>query len=296
MRLRSAVLLTVLASAPACAQFDSVIPVEYTASPAGATFIWFSSARTYQWLIAESELTAYVGQDLTGIAMRLPTSATSAWPTADASYTNFDIYLSGSVDPASRSLTLALNVVGAQTQVRAGVLNIATGSYGFGGTPNPFGPTIAFDTPYPYSGGNLLIEVRQNGLSGSNTRSLESVGTAISGYGTRFSACWIGSYTATAGSQGNFTVLRLIADSGGPTCEPDLTATAVPGQPGYGVPDGILNNDDFFYYLAQFAGGNVAVADLTSTAVPGQPGYGVPDGIINNDDFFYYLAIFAAGC
>ncbi len=81
-----------------------------------------------------------------------------------------------------------------------------------------------------------------------------------------------------------------------PSCQPDLTAGAVPGQPGYGVPNGVLNNDDFFYYLSQFAAGNVAVADLTTTAVPGQPGYGVPNGIINNDDFFFYLSIFSAGC
>ncbi|MEZ6233837.1 MAG: GC-type dockerin domain-anchored protein [Phycisphaerales bacterium] len=79
-------------------------------------------------------------------------------------------------------------------------------------------------------------------------------------------------------------------------CEPDLTTGAIAGQPGYGVPNGILNNDDFFYYLAQFAAGNLAVADLTTGAIAGQPGYGVPNGVINNDDFFYYLAIFAAGC
>ncbi len=81
-----------------------------------------------------------------------------------------------------------------------------------------------------------------------------------------------------------------------PACAPDLTTGAIPGQPGYGVPNGILNNDDFFYYLSQFAAGNLAVADLTTGAISGQPGYGVPNGIINNDDFFYYLTIFAAGC
>ena len=81
-----------------------------------------------------------------------------------------------------------------------------------------------------------------------------------------------------------------------PTCRPDLTTTAIPGSPGYGVPNGILNNDDFFYYLAQFAAGNLAVADMATTAIPGSPGYGVPNGILNNDDFFFYLAIFAAGC
>ncbi len=83
---------------------------------------------------------------------------------------------------------------------------------------------------------------------------------------------------------------------GTPTCLPDLTNTAIPGTVGYGIPNGTLNNDDFFYYLAQFAANNLAVADLTTTAIPGSPGYGVPNGTLNNDDFFYYLALFAAGC
>lgn len=82
----------------------------------------------------------------------------------------------------------------------------------------------------------------------------------------------------------------------GQPCRPDLTTTAVAGQPGYGVPNGILSNDDFFYYLAQFAAGNLAVADLTTTAVSGAPGYGVPNGVLTNDDFFYYLTLFAEGC
>ncbi|MEZ6233179.1 MAG: GC-type dockerin domain-anchored protein [Phycisphaerales bacterium] len=81
-----------------------------------------------------------------------------------------------------------------------------------------------------------------------------------------------------------------------PSCEPDLTTGAIPGAPGYGTPNGILNNDDFFYYLNEFAAGNIPVCDLTTGAVAGQPGYGVPNGVLNNDDFFYYLAIFAEGC
>jgi hypothetical protein len=81
-----------------------------------------------------------------------------------------------------------------------------------------------------------------------------------------------------------------------PSCEPDLTAGAIAGTPGYGAPDGELTNDDFFFYLAQFAAGNLARADMTAAAVPGTPGYGTPDGVLNNDDFFYYLARFADGC
>ncbi len=87
-----------------------------------------------------------------------------------------------------------------------------------------------------------------------------------------------------------------VQQAGTPACRPDLTTTAIPGSPGYGTPNGVLNNDDFFFYLSQFAAGNVAVADMTTTAIPGSPGYGVPNGVINNDDFFFYLSIFAAGC
>ncbi len=76
----------------------------------------------------------------------------------------------------------------------------------------------------------------------------------------------------------------------------DLTSGALPGVAGYGQPNGVLNNDDFFFYLAQYAAGNLPLADLTTGAVPGQPGYGVPNGLLNNDDFFYYLTLFSQGC
>ena len=44
------------------------------------------------------------------------------------------------------------------------------------------------------------------------------------------------------------------------------------------------------------AAGNLAVADLTTAAIPGSPGYGIPNGILDNEDFFFYLSLFAAGC
>ena len=82
----------------------------------------------------------------------------------------------------------------------------------------------------------------------------------------------------------------------GGDCPADLTTTAVPGTPGYAIPDGVVNNDDFFCFLTEFAAGNRIVADVTSGGVPGSPGYGEPDGVLTNDDFFYYLALFASGC
>ncbi|MCB9841382.1 MAG: hypothetical protein H6809_07020 [Phycisphaeraceae bacterium] len=53
----------------------------------------------------------------------------------------------------------------------------------------------------------------------------------------------------------DFVKQIFVETGGGPSCAPDLTTGAVPGSPGYGVPNGILNNDDFFYYLAIFAAG-----------------------------------------
>ena len=97
--------------------------------------------------------------------------------------------------------------------------------------------------------------------------------------------------TSTEGADMPFLIDGMM----GGGCEPDLTTGAIPGQPGFGVPNGVLNNDDFFYYLTIFSNNDPA-ADLTTGAIPGQPGYGVPNGVVHNDDFFYYLRIFSAGC
>lgn len=90
--------------------------------------------------------------------------------------------------------------------------------------------------------------------------------------------------------------LAASGDAVTPSCAPDLTTGAIAGQPGYGEPNGVVSNEDFFYFLAQFTAGNAAVADVTTSAIAGGAGYGEPNGVINNEDFFYYLSIYAAGC
>ncbi|MCB9841237.1 MAG: hypothetical protein H6809_06280 [Phycisphaeraceae bacterium] len=252
--------------------------------------------RSYQMLIHADELFPLVGENLTGITFRLTPGAGSPWPAAETTYANYDIYLSDCVDPALRSIVFALNVVGPQTQVRSGPLVIPAGSFPAGGSPNAFGFVIDFTSPFLYSGGNLAIEIRHDGSNGTNT-STDAVTLASapgSGYGVRFGASWGNGYAAGGENNANFAVIKLTTGAA-PGCQPDLTTGAVPGVPGFGVPNGILNNDDFFYYLFIFSNNDPA-ADLTTGAVPGVPGYGVPNGIVNNDDFFYYLSIFSAGC
>lgn len=38
------------------------------------------------------------------------------------------------------------------------------------------------------------------------------------------------------------------------------------------------------------------IPDFTTTAIPGSPGYGLPNGVVTNDDFFYCLVLFSQGC
>lgn len=193
---------------------QKVIPNNYESTPGNLTFSgpFTTSQRIYQLLIAESELTELVNKTLVGIAFRLPTSATSAYPTSDASANNYDIYLSGCVNPADRSLTFVNNVVGVQTQVRSGSLLIPANSLTSGNSPNEFSFTINFTNNYLYTGGNLLIEIRHDGFTGSS-RSIDAAGTSTSGYGTLYSACWQGTYSnPTSGSQGNFGIVNIVTN------------------------------------------------------------------------------------
>ncbi|MFN3756182.1 MAG: T9SS type A sorting domain-containing protein [Flavobacterium sp.] len=191
---------------------ESVIPMGYSNAQGTATFIgpMATAQRTYQQLIAASQLTDLVGKEITSISYRIPANSTGPWPAADFAFANFDIYLSGSVDPVNRSLTFENNVVGTQTQVRLGSLVIPAESFPSGASPNLFGPEIVFDTPWLYTGGNLLIEIRHSGFTGT-TRSLDANSTSTFGYSSLYSACWTGNYSGTSGSQGNFCVINLKA-------------------------------------------------------------------------------------
>lgn len=188
----------------------NVIPPNYAGTQGTATFLGplSNAQRTYQLLIRDSILTGLAGQQITGITYRLLASAVSNWPAADINFTNYDIYLSGSVAPENRSLTFSQNVVGVQKRVRFGALTITAGSFPAGGSPTTFGSEITFDSAYVYNGGHLLIELRHTGFTGTSA-STDAIGTATSGYGFLFSSCWTGNYAGTSGSQGNFVVIRL---------------------------------------------------------------------------------------
>lgn len=194
--------------------FEQVVPNAYTNASAGSSFTgpFASSPRTYQILIAASELTSLTGKHLVSLSFRNSGTITTAWPASNTTYNNYDIYLSGSVNPADRSFTFAQNVVGTQTQVRSGSLTVPAGALTIGSNPNDFSYDIVFTTPWFYAGGNLLVEIRHDGSSGTS-RSVDAAGTSTSGYGSLYSACWGSGYTITSTTmQGNFVSVNFKGD------------------------------------------------------------------------------------
>ena len=80
--------------------------------------------------------------------------------------------------------------------------------------------------------------------------------------------------------------------------EADLTTQgAGAGDPGFGVPDGLITAADINFYVNAWFGGDLAIADLTTQgAGAGDPGFGVPDGLITAADINFYVNLWGAGC
>ena len=206
-----------------------VIPSDYENTPGNGTFMsqFYTGPRTLQLLINESELTGILNKQIFGVSWRLPTSATENWPASDVTISNYDFYLGESVDPANMSLTdFSSNFAGPKKQVRSGSMLIPANSYTFGNTPNDWGLEMSFevDSVYIYTGGHLIIELRQTGFTGTS-RSVDAVIIATPGYGTLYRSCWGNSYTANSGSQANFSIVRITADDPVPVELTSFTAS-----------------------------------------------------------------------
>lgn len=207
-----------------CVAHAVVVPNYAAGLEADGTFSLTSTAaagRTYQMTIAANQLTGLSGQVLTGFRLRLNGAATAAWPGVDTSYAAFDVYIGPGVAPASMSNTFALNFTGTPTQVRAGSLVVPAGAFTSGSSPNAFGPAITFDSGYPYSGGDLAIELRFSGQVGATNQpsfdgALASGGPG-NGWGVDFGARWTGNIAGTSGTNGNFLVTEFVVGGVGPT-------------------------------------------------------------------------------
>jgi len=213
---------------------DVVVPGAFAATEAPSTFSLFTTAaagRTYQYTINANQLTSVVNHDLTGLQWRLNNAATVNWPTADTTWSFFDIYVGPGVTPSLMSNTFASNFTGGPTQVRSGGLTVTANSFTFGQTgttPNAFGPAILFTTPYLYTGGDLTIEMRYSAHAGvTNNPAFDGVaasGGPGNGWGVDFSARWTSNSAGVTGSNGNFLVTNLLSQANIP--EPSTSVAA----------------------------------------------------------------------
>lgn len=165
-----------------------------------------NTPRRFQLLIHPALISLMVGKSITSISFSLQNSYTNSWPSSDTTFGSYEIYISNGVNPSSMQMNFAANITGAQTMVKSGSLVIPAGSVPGGNSTNPFSYTFAFDTPYLYNGGNLLIEVRHTGNNNSTQVPAKAVYTNSTSYGSFFSACW---EQGTNIAMANFSHVRI---------------------------------------------------------------------------------------
>lgn len=132
-----------------------------TADTDGSTGGVFGAALVSQQLYRVADLGGLQpGQAIYGFALRMDAPATVPYGNGqDQSFARFDVRLG--VAAAHLGTELAANFASAPVTVRTGPWDIADGDFEVATSATaPFCPTIRFDVPYVYTGGDLLIEVR----------------------------------------------------------------------------------------------------------------------------------------
>jgi hypothetical protein len=204
----SLALIVAVLALPASALAQAVVPAGSAAAPgasAEGTSLGDFSNRV-QSIYGTSLLTdLHVGDVITGLSFRVDTDGPAP---AAQTISNYEIRLSkSSKTPGTLSNTLADNRGADEVIVRTGPLNIAAGDYPTGASPNAFGATIAFTTPYTYTGGPLLLEYSHTPFPSTHSFADAATVNAADGqsaFGTGFSAT-----TADIGMTTDVVVVRF---------------------------------------------------------------------------------------
>lgn len=141
------------------------------------------NARTLQLQVAASQLgDVPVGSVINNIVFRQDAVGTGAAPAASYSYSQYKIALAQAANSiGSMSLTFADNMQSPVT-VFDGPLTIAALSFPGGSSPNPWGASITFDTPYTYQGGDLVVLISHPDSTAGTAVFLDAVGVASSDF------------------------------------------------------------------------------------------------------------------
>lgn len=211
----SAVPLMALVAAAAHAYFW-VIPPAYENTNVGDGLNTIvrnaGNPRTYQMIVHASQLTGIaVGDQIVGITFRLYNGAAGSWPSADVTWSDYEVYIGESVDPASMSTTFADNWIGSPVQVMDGPFTIPAGSFGWTSTnPKPWATVEwTFSTPFTYTGGHLGILFTHPGSDSAEVQFLDALSTTRPGYGVDYRAASATGFQMPSGAFTSFTIGRL---------------------------------------------------------------------------------------
>jgi hypothetical protein len=218
-------LVAMLLAVPLAAQ-SVVVPTANWTTRATALLnsLTRESARTVQQGISASELAGLpVGAPITGISFRMgiTTSNPASWPVANATWKNYDIALAEAAVPISQFSTTFANNMKNPVLVRQGPLVMPAGTYlnpNHPTAPNPFDTFyFAFQKPYVYQGGDLVIHVTHDGNDQSSAVYLEGLAATSNPPGLTMYAS---SYQAAIASVSSttFMVVRIHYGFGDPVC------------------------------------------------------------------------------
>ncbi len=179
--LRAVAAVVVLLTSTLPARADVIAPNANTAVEGNTlTLAPFQIASTFQWVFAASELSSVpTGSLVTGIGFRLD-GGRATGPAAALNFSRWDLQLSQSLNaPGALDVDFADNIGPDVVTVHSGPLTIPTNFFTGDASPNAFA-TIVFTTPYTYTGGNLLLTLREVG-GVANPLSLDAVSLPLAG-------------------------------------------------------------------------------------------------------------------
>lgn len=171
--------------------------------------------RTYMLGINASQLTPPANAVIVGLSFRANVSAsnTATWPPVDTIWPNYDISIGPAIPTATWTTTFATNFSATPSVVRAGPMLIVANSFANNPAlpapqPNPWGDFYwDFQTPYPYSGGDLGILMSH---PGSNSTVLamyvDYVANNSAAHGVSYSGT---GYNVATGAVSSFCIPRV---------------------------------------------------------------------------------------
>jgi len=169
------------------------------------------STRTVQQGIHASELSALPpGAVIVGLSFRNYRSATTTWPATNANWKNYEVTLAEAALPTAQwTSTFATNMKN-PVLVRQGPMTVPAGTYAVTTTkPNPFDTVyFAFQKPYVYKGGDLVIFITHDGNDTSSTCFFDGITSTGSPPGRTMYATTFRATTATTTST-TFVITRI---------------------------------------------------------------------------------------